>query len=75
MEVTKILDTSNRIMPLVAALPYSIRMDEQWDGDVATYDPQRQKTLHAGGSSSTCREDESVHNGNLFTKSDTKRDD
>lgn len=62
------------LIPLMAALPYSIIADESEEEGIQ-YDPGTQLTVFAGRSFSTCRYDESV--GGILSKSrsDTQKDD
>ena len=61
-------------IPLMAALPYAISLD-QTEESGGLYDPETQLTVFAGRNYSTCRYDESV--GGILTKSrsDTQKDD
>jgi len=79
MQLKKHASTSPDVIPLLAALSYSILPDEgQEITDVSQYDPTSQRTVYSmGNRHSTCRVDDSV--GGIFDigskKSDTKRDD
>ena len=76
MTVSKVVDTSTSVVPLIAALPFEITIERE---DVPfpsqeSYDPGQQRTIYAGRDYSTCREDDSA--GGIFsTKADTKKDD
>lgn len=63
------------LIPLMAALPYSIMADESEEDGGFQYDPESQLTVFAGRNFSTCRYDESV--GGILSKSrsDTQKDD
>lgn len=79
MIITKTIDktASNKVIPLMAALPYKIVLENTESSEEnIKYNPILQYTIVAGGDYSTSREDESV--GMRFTpasRSDTKKDD
>lgn len=75
MQVEKLLNNTNDVMPLIAALPYRISLDLEAP-ETGVYDPAQQQTIHTMGKRdySTSREDDSA-GGWLSTKSDTKKDD
>jgi hypothetical protein len=74
MQITKVTDTSTRVIPLIAALPFEIEVDDRKVAAPGIYDPDSQITIRAGRDYSTCREDDSA--GGIFsTKADTKKDD
>ena len=80
MQLEKHSNTSSDVLPLLAALSYSITLDKvEEKADAYEYDPTMQRTVYAMGSKreSRCRVDDSV--GGIFnvgsTKSDTKKDD
>ena len=78
MRIEKLAEPTDKVVPVIAALPYRISMDEESDLDPVTYDPATQRTIFAGGRNfSTSREDDSASYGfmNLKSKSDTKKDD
>ena len=76
MEVTKLTLTSNAVMPLIAALPYRVVLDDPDVENTVTYNPEAQISVFAGRRDfSTCREDESVNPLFGRSKSDTKKDD
>lgn len=76
MTVSRVVDNSNSVVPLIASLPFEIEIERE---DVPfplqeNYDPGQQRTIYAGRDYSTCREDDSA--GGIFSsKSDTKKDD
>lgn len=76
MIVTKTIDktASNRVVPLMAAFPYKIQLENtDQRGDFIEYNPALQYTI-AGGGSSTCHYEESV--AELFrSRGDSKQDD
>jgi hypothetical protein len=77
MTVSKVVDTSNNVVPLIAALPFEITIERE-DAPFPSqesYDPGQQRTIYAGKRDySTSRENDSA--GGLFsTKADTKKDD
>lgn len=76
MQVEKLLNNTNDVMPLIAALPYRISLDLEAPDTAVAYDPTQQQTICTMGKRdySTCREDDSA-GGWLSTKSDTKKDD
>jgi hypothetical protein len=75
MRIEKLIDDSDRVVPLMASLPYSVATDMDATTAVLEYDAPSQQTIFAGKRDfSTCREDDSA--GGIFsTKSDTKKDD
>ena len=78
MQLIKHANTSSNTMPLLAALSYSVVLEEEPDQKEAfAYDPTNQRTVYAMGRDfSTSREDDSVTSlwkGSY--KSDTKKDD
>lgn len=76
MRTEKLVCNSSAIMPVIAALPYSIIMEEKEVSTIGDYDPKLQKTIYAMGRDySTCRVDESVWPFLGKSKSDTKKDD
>ena len=76
MQLVKQSNTSPDVMPLLAALPYSVILDKGEDMmEASSYDPTSQRTMYAVGRNySTSREDDSVFNIGR-TKNDTKKDD
>lgn len=73
MNIEKLMVNTPAAIPLMAALPYGIAMDEP-HGIAMAYDPETQLTRFAGRNFSTCRNEESA--GGLFqSKSDTSKDD
>ncbi|MGI0480681.1 hypothetical protein ACN4EE_07815 [Geminocystis sp. CENA526] len=75
MIVTKTIDknASNRVVPLMAAFPYKIQLENtDQRGDFIEYNPALQYTI-AGSGSSTSSFDESA--GRLDSIRDTKQDD
>ena len=76
MNVAKITLTSKAAMPLIAALPYRVVVDDPCEENSITYNPETQVSVFAGGRNfSTCREDESVNPLFGKSKSDTQKDD
>jgi hypothetical protein len=76
MEVTKLMLHSNATMPLIAALPYRVVLDDPDVESAFTYNPETQISVFAGRRDfSICREDESVNPLFGKSKSDTKKDD
>lgn len=74
MRVQKLTSEPGKLVPIIAALPYSIIADEYEGSAMPVYDPITQRTKNAGSGYSTSRYDESA--GGLFqSKSDTKKDD
>lgn len=77
MNITKLIDTTKKVIPLLAALPYEISVEDGGAEAVLSYNPTIQRTFFASGKKdfSTSRFDESV--GGVFSKSksDTKKDD
>jgi hypothetical protein len=75
MIVSKLLNPGKGVMPLMAALPYSIQVSDACPEAKLVYDAHRQMVIEPEGRDySTCREDESA--GGLFSsKTDTKKDD
>jgi tRNA(Leu) C34 or U34 (ribose-2'-O)-methylase TrmL len=74
MNVERLTVNTNAVIPLMAALPYSIEMDDPHEAS-SRYDPEVQLTYYAGCDFSTCREDESVQRGFFTSKTDTNKDD
>lgn len=74
MNIERLKVNTNAVIPLMAALPYGIAVDEPEESD-AQYDPSTQLTIYAGRNFSTCREDESVNPLFGRSKADTKKDD
>lgn len=73
MRIEKLVVDSPTVIPLMAALPYSVVFEGEAPEE-HVYDPISQITRFAGRNFSTCREDESA--GGFFqSKSDTKKDD
>ena len=74
MTTEKLIDESDVEMPVIAALPFAISLDENEAMDGGTYNPELQLTSHITSGYSTSREDDSA--GGIFSsKSDTKKDD
>lgn len=73
IRIEKLVDTTARVVPLMAALPYRIEVaQEPTDADFE-YMPALQRTI-AGRGYSTCQYEESA--GGIFSsKRDTKKDD
>jgi hypothetical protein len=72
--IEKLVDTTARVVPLMAALPYRVEVAHDHVDAVPQYIPASQLTVFASRGYSTCREDDSA--GGIFsTKSDTKKDD
>ena len=75
MTITPLLIETAAVIPLMAALPYSVEIPGDETGPTCVYDPETQLTVFAGGRDfSTCREDESA-GGFFSSKTDTKKDD
>lgn len=74
MKIEKSIDKSDVIMPVIAALPYSISLEENEIIEKGNYNPDSQLTTHFSSSGSYSREDDS---SGYWTnsKSDTKKDD
>lgn len=72
--VEKLVDTTARVVPLMAALPYRVEVAHDPVDAVPQYIPASQLAVFAGRGYSTCREDDSA-GGFFSTKSDTKKDD
>jgi hypothetical protein len=74
VHIEKLVDTTARVVPLMAALPYHVEVEEESMDAVPQYIPALQRTVFAGRGYSTCRYDESA--GGLFSsKTDTQKDD
>jgi len=74
MRVEKQTCGTGKLIPVIAALPYSIISDEDEGSAVPIYEPDTQRTKNAGRGYSTSRYDESA--GGIFSsKSDTQKDD
>lgn len=75
MVVKPLVLETDAMIPVMAALPYAVSINDPEAEQPFTYDPETQLTIFAGRRDfSTCREDESV--ARLFSsKSDTKKDD
>lgn len=74
VRIEKLIDTTARVVPLMAALPYHVEVEEEPVGAGPQYIPVLQRTIFAGRGYSTSRYDESA--GGLFSsKTDTKKDD
>ena len=75
MQLTKHANTSSDVLPLLAALSYTITLDTEEDmAEASDYDPTNQRTVYAMGRDySTCRMDDSA--GWFPSKNDTKKDD
>lgn len=73
MNIEKLNVKTDRVIPLMAALPYRITLSHQPEAN-ASYDPAAQLTYFAGRDYCTCRVDESVDPW-WASKSDTKKDD
>lgn len=74
IRIQRLVDTTARVVPLVAALPYHVEVEDEPADTAGQYIPDLQLTVFAGRNSSRCREDDSVW-GLFSTKSDTKTDD
>lgn len=73
MHIEKLKVNTTAAIPLMAALPYGVTVEDGLEEGFA-YDPETQITHFAGRGFSTCRNDESA--GNIFqSKSDTSKDD
>jgi len=74
MQIEKVTVDAAGPIPLIAAFPYRVVVDDVGEG-IAVYDAETQLTRFAGRRDfSTCREDESIWS--IFSsKSDTKKDD
>jgi len=74
VRIEKLVDTTARVVLLMAALPYHIEVEhEPTDADFE-YMPALQRTTFAGRGYSTCQYEESA--GGLFSsKRDTRKDD
>ncbi len=80
MRVDKHQECSEKVIPVIAALPYRIQYDrdeaEEALADVPTYDPSQQRTIYAGRDYSTSRSEDSAGGGIIQkTRNDTKKDD
>jgi hypothetical protein len=74
MRTEKLVDQSDVVMPVIAALPFAISLTENEATDKGTYNPELQLTTHSASGYSTSQEDDSA--GGIFsTKRDTKKDD
>lgn len=75
VRIEKLVDTTARVVPLMAALPYRVGVEDEPVDAGLQYSPALQRTVFAGQRNySTCREDDSVW-GIFSTKSDTQKDD
>jgi hypothetical protein len=74
MNIERLRVNTNAAIPLMAALPYGIALDQPEISGVQ-YDPQTQLTVFAGRNFSTCRQDESVNPIFGASKADTQKDD
>lgn len=75
VRMEKLVDTTARVVPLMAALPYRVEVEEAPVDAGLQYNPALQRTVFASRRNySTCREDDSVW-GIFSTKSDTQKDD
>lgn len=76
MTTEKLVINSSAVMPVIAALPYSILMEENEVATMGNYNPKLQQTIFAVSSgSSTCRNDDSINRFPMGSKSDTSKDD
>lgn len=73
VRIEKLVDTTVRVVPLMAALPYRIALEHEPTDAEFEYMPALQRTIFAGRGYSTSRYDESA--GVLSSKSDTQKDD
>ncbi len=75
MQLTKHSSESTNVMPLLAALSFSVVLDKGEDKiEESIYDPTNQRTVYAMGRDySTSRSEDSA--GTFSTRSDTKKDD
>jgi hypothetical protein len=76
MQLVKHSNESTDIMPLLAALSYSVILDEGEDKmEESGYDPTSQRTIYGMGRDYSTSRSEDSAGGFLHTKSDTKKDD
>lgn len=75
MHAERLAIKTSGVIPLMAALPYKITVDELPNDVGVQYDPKTQSTVYAGRNFSTCREDESIGGLVFKSRSDTKKDD
>ena len=74
MHAQRMVINTEAVIPLMAALPYAITLDEP-DEQGIDYDPRSQLTVYAGRGFSTSRYDESVNPLFGKSRSDTQKDD
>jgi hypothetical protein len=74
MNIERLKVNTSAAIPLMAALPYGIAVDQAEVAGIQ-YDPETQLTVFAGRNFSTSREDESVNPFFGKSKADTKKDD
>ena len=74
MRTEKLVDQRDVVMPVIAALPFAIILEESELIDEGTYNPTLQLASKITISSSYCREDDSAGYW-TNSKSDTKKDD
>lgn len=74
MRITKVIDSSKRILPIIASLPYSIIYEDDDINEEGVYDPELQLTHYVNAWDTTCIYDETiVTNANSYP--DTSPDD
>jgi len=74
MKAEKLIIQLEGEMPVIAALPFSISINENEMPKKGIYNPKTQLTTHFGRGYSTCQYDDSA--GGIFeTKRDTQKDD
>ncbi len=67
VRIEKLVDTTVRVVPLMAALPYHVEVEEESVDAGPQYIPASQLVVFAGRGYSTCREDDSA--GGSFPQS------
>jgi len=75
MKINKIINNTDSIVPLIAALPIEFSVEGGGYESEISYNSKEQRTLLSRGDYSTSREDESAWPALLTSKSDTKKDD
>ncbi len=74
MKTVKLVDQTDVVMPVIAALPYSIVLEDNELMEEGNYNPELQLTTNMGRDYSTSSSDDSA--GGIFSsKRDTKKDD
>lgn len=78
MNISKSINNGTTVVPLLAALPFSIEVGKaEAQPEAFRYSPMDQRTVYHMGNRdySTCKMDESIGGVLHKSKSDTKKDD